>query len=103
MVKYHEVLFDLALYTSYILYLIAFFRIKYYDPTYLDMLEDIIKYYVIIFLLIRFNPFTNYSFTEFDRKIVFSSAIFLLTTTTLNIYSKKLDFIEILKSLKFIK
>ncbi len=103
MVEYHEVLFDVALYTSYLLYAVAYFKIESYNPKYLSMLETIIKYYVISFLLIRFNPFTKIKFTEFDRKIVFSSAVFLLTTTTISEYGKNLDILEGAKLLKFIK
>jgi hypothetical protein len=103
MVKYHQAFFDVVLYTSYLLYIIAYLGIEYYNPKYLDMLENIIKYYVIGFLLIRFNPFTNNTFNEFDRKIVFSSAIFLLATTTITQYSKNLDAMEIVKYIKIVK
>jgi hypothetical protein len=89
-IKYHQVFFNVALYTSYILYIIAFFQIEYYNPRYLDMLENVMKYYVIGFLLIRFNPFIKSSFTEFDRKVVFSSAIFLLATTTISQYGRSI-------------
>ena len=64
------------------------------------MLHVYMKYYVSIFLIIRFNPFTNSHFTEFDRKIVFSSAIFLLTTTAFNEYAKQLNLNEFLKFVK---
>jgi hypothetical protein len=90
MLIYHEYFFNIALYVSYILYIIAFFQIEYYNPKYLDMLETIMKYYVIGFLLIRFNPFTKSTFTEFDRKIVFSSTIFLLATTTISQYGRSI-------------
>ena len=100
MVKYHEVFFDMALYVSYILYIIAFFKIEYYNPKYLDVLENIMKYYVIGFLLIRFNPFTKSTFTEFDRKVVFSSAFFLLTTTTISQYGRNLEAVEFIKNFK---
>jgi hypothetical protein len=100
MVKYHEVFFDMALYVSYILYIIAFFKIEYYNPNYLDVLENIMKYYVIGFLLIRFNPFTKSTFTEFDRKVVFSSAFFLLATTTISQYGRNLEAVEFIKRLK---
>jgi hypothetical protein len=103
MVKYHEVFFDSALYTSYILYIVAFLKIETYNPKYLDMLEDVIKYYVIGFLLIRFNPFTTNSFTEFDRKVVFSSAIFLLTTSTISKYGKNIEAIDFIKSIKIFR
>ena len=32
----------------------------------------------------RFNPFRKVEFTELDRKIVFSAAIFIFTTTAIN-------------------
>lgn len=100
MAKFHEFVFQSALYLSYFLYVVAYLQIGYYNPKYLDMLQLYMKYYVTLFLLIRFNPFTNNQFTEFDRKVVFSSAIFLLTTTTFNEYAKQFDFVELVKILK---
>ena len=101
--KYHQLLFDFALYLSYFLYIIAYFRLEHYNPKYSHLLEQIIKYYIIGFLLIRFNPFTKNTFTEFDRKIVFSSAIFLLTTTTITAYAKDFNLLELLDFSKHIK
>ena len=91
MAKFHEIIFHSALYLSYFLYIVAYLQIGYYNPKYLDMLQLYMKYYVTLFLLIRFNPFTTNSFTEFDRKVVFSSAIFLLTTSTISKSSKKMQ------------
>jgi hypothetical protein len=31
--------------------------------------------------MIRFNPYSHEKFTDFDKKIVFSSSLFLLSTT----------------------
>ena len=100
MVKFHELIFHSALYLSYFLYIIAYLQIGYYNPKYLDMLQLYMKYYVTLFLLIRFNPFTNNTFNEFDRKVVFSSAIFLLTTTAFNEYAKNLDITELINLVK---
>ena len=91
MVSPHETLFLSGLYLSYVLYIIAFFQIGTYNPKYLDLLEEYMKYYVIAFLLIRFNPFTKSIFTEFDRRVVFSSAIFLLATTASAQYAKSIN------------
>ena len=93
----HQRVFYIALYLSYILYFIAYFKLGNYNPKYLVVLDMYMKYYVTIFLLIRFNPFVKIQFTEFDRKVVFSSAILLLTTTILTQYSKQIELIEILK------
>jgi hypothetical protein len=54
-------------------------------PEYLTVLQNSLKYYVCFFLIIRFNPFTRSKgseFTDFDADVVFSSAIFLLLTTS---------------------
>ena len=84
LLKYQENFFYIVLFLSYILYFLAFFQIEYYNPKYQIILENIMKYYVIFFLLIRFNPFSYNSFTSFDRTVVFSSALFLLATTSMN-------------------
>ena len=58
--------------------------------------------YISGFLLLRFNPFRKVEFTELDRKIVFSSAIFIFTTTAINslliAYLKKTKIFVIQKS-----
>ncbi len=99
--KIHEIMFESGLLLSYILYIVAFLRIGTHNPQYLDLLQVYMKYYVTIFLLIRFNPFVKSQFTDFDRKVVFSSAIFLLTTTTFTQYANKFDILELVKTLKF--
>lgn len=97
----HQLIFDIALYLSYVLYIIAYLQIGTYNPKYLDTLQDFMKYYVTLFLLVRFNPLVKSQFNEFDRKVVFSSAIFLLTTTIFNQYAKSIDLAELLKVLRF--
>jgi hypothetical protein len=82
----HENIFYILLYLSYLLYFLAYFRLFNYDSKYLEILDELTKFYVIIFLLIRFNPFRKIKFTEFDREVIFSSALFLLTTTAFNSY-----------------
>jgi len=96
----HEKIFYFALYLSYVLYFIAFFQIAQYNPKYQEILDSFIKYYVMLFLLIRFNPFVKPTFTEFDRTVVFSSAIFMLTTTVFSNIAEKLDLTEIVKLIK---
>lgn len=96
----HEKIFYFALYLSYVLYFIAFFQIAQYNPKYQEILDSFIKYYVMLFLLIRFNPFVKTTFTEFDRTVVFSSAIFMLTTTAFSNIAEQLDLTEIVKLIK---
>ncbi len=80
----HEKFFLVALKTSYILYVIVLFGISQTAPDYLDMLGEFLKFYVIFFLLLRFNPYSSHKFTDFDRELVFQSAGFLFTTSSLN-------------------
>lgn len=51
--------------------------------TYLSKLNYFMKLYVCIIIIVRFNPFTQTRFTKFDQRLVFTSAIFLLSTTTI--------------------
>ena len=54
------------------------------EPTYLTTIEYYVKVYVSIFLILRFNPYWHTGkFTEIDRRIVFSAAIFIVTTSVL--------------------
>ena len=70
-----------VLYAWYALYVVALLGIVNVAPAYLETLNTILKYFIIGFLLVRFNPWTNHVFTAFDRTIVFSAAFFLLAST----------------------
>lgn len=71
-----------VLYAWYGLYAIALLGIATVAPSYLDTLNMVLKYFIIGFLLVRFNPWTKHTpFSEFDRTIVFSAAFFLLAST----------------------
>jgi len=69
------------LYAWYVLYAVALLGIATVAPSYLDTISMVLKYFIIVFLLVRFNPWVNYEITEFDRTIVFSAAFFLLAST----------------------
>jgi len=79
--NWHESVYMTVLYSSYVLYIIAFTGILSFDPSYLSVLETGIKYYISILLLIRFNPFVDRKITKFDKKLVFSSALLLFIST----------------------
>jgi hypothetical protein len=72
-----------VLYAWYGLYAVALLGIATVAPAYLETLNLVLKYFIIGFLLVRFNPWTTASneFTAFDRTIVFSAAFFLLAST----------------------
>ena len=85
--NWHKGPYKYGVYISYLLFFIAFTGIIAISPSYLNTLEQIIKYYISIFLIIRFNPWVSKKIKytpekgEFDRDIAFSAGVFLLLTT----------------------
>jgi hypothetical protein len=65
------------------MYILVVLNLAYFKTVtaYLPLVQSALKYFVILFLIIRFNPYSHETFTEFDKKIVFSSSFFLLSTT----------------------
>ena len=64
--KYQELVFDWVLYTSWILYFTAYFGIMMSGSTHQEMMElldTFMKYYISLFLIVRFNPFYKINFT----------------------------------------
>lgn len=82
-------MFDIAVYTTWILYILIALGISTKAPKYLDSLQYFIKAYVSIFLIYRFNPFRKIKFTDFDAKISFSAGVFLIATTAIDKVLKK--------------
>jgi hypothetical protein len=74
-------LFDTFLLITYILYAVIALGLSANAPEYLSMLEYFIKIYISLFLIYRFNPFRQVTFTDLDVKIAFNAGWFLLTTT----------------------
>ncbi len=56
------------------------------NPEYITTMNYYIKIYVSLYLMYRFNMFRKIQFTDLDRKIVFSAAVFIFTTTALDKY-----------------
>ena len=79
-----EKMFNIVIFINYVLYFIIILGISINAPDYLSSLDYYVKMYISGFLLLRFNPFRKVEFTELDRKIVFSAAIFIFTTTAIN-------------------
>lgn len=64
----------------YASYFAAYVGVYYLNPTYVNMLSRTIRLVVCLFLLQRFHPFKqSHSTNEFDVKIIFASAVLLLT------------------------
>tara|TARA_B110001450_G_scaffold243133_1_gene254136 strand:+ start:3837 stop:4166 length:330 start_codon:yes stop_codon:yes gene_type:complete len=82
--KSYKRIFIYAVYLSYILFFITLFGIIPINQQYYKILREVIKYFVCIFLIVKYNPFRkkkSITFDNMDRYIVFHSGIFLLITT----------------------
>jgi hypothetical protein len=91
--NWHHKLYLYGNYAAYMLFLIAFTGIISISPMYLSTLENIIKIYVCLALLIRFNPFVQKEHItrniNYDRHLGFSAGVFLLFTTVFADITKK--------------
>uniref|UniRef100_A0A6C0IEX5 Uncharacterized protein n=1 Tax=viral metagenome TaxID=1070528 RepID=A0A6C0IEX5_9ZZZZ len=94
---FQEKIWDFVLYFSYFLYFLFVIGFANNAPEYLIPLNYYVQIYVSLFLIIRFNPFSNIKFTELDKKIAFTGGVFIISTTILN--KSMLDYVSELKSL----
>ena len=80
----YETLYNVAEISSYILYFLTLIGITTFAPQYLEHLRNFIKIGISLFLIYKFHPFIkNYKISKFDRRLIFSCALFLLLTTSL--------------------
>ena len=84
--EFFEKFYYTLLYTFYILYILVILNLAYFRSVtiYLPAIQSALKYFVILFLMIRFNPYSNEKITDFDKKIIFSSSLFLFSTTAIS-------------------
>ena len=94
---YQEKIWDFVFYFSYFLYFLFVIGFANNAPEYLIPLNYYVQIYVSLFLLIRFNPFSKFKFTELDKKIAFTGGLFIISTTILN--KSVLDYVTEVKNL----
>lgn len=67
---------------NFLLFL-TFIGVGFINPTYLSIVHNFLKYYISLFLIVRFNPFANTNYTNLDKRVAFSSGMLLITTTAM--------------------
>ena len=88
---FQEYLFDIVINLAFFLLIISILGFSQYSQKYLDYLDYYVRIYICLFLIWRFNPLrSTYEITSLDIKIAFNSGVFLLTTTALNQYLKRI-------------
>lgn len=71
----------------YILYILSMIGFSFIAPYYLNYFTMVIKIYISLFLIWRFNIFRSKTpCTAYDKELIFTSAIFLLLTTAVGDY-----------------
>jgi hypothetical protein len=79
--------FDFYIAFSYFVYIALLLGIFTTVPSYLTMLNSFVKLLISCVLMYKFNPLQkNYILSRFDKKIVFSSGVYLLLTTFIGEY-----------------
>ena len=73
---------------SIILYVLVLFGVSSYTPEYLVYITSLIKLYVSVVLIYKFNPFMtkNNFVSKTDKDMIFYSGIYLLLTTVIGEY-----------------
>jgi len=69
-----------------VLYVLAVLGIGEHSPQYLEVIDNVLKIFIGIVLVALFNPWTHTSFNKFHRRIVFSSGLMLLLSSSLGTY-----------------
>ena len=71
----------------YILYILSMIGFSLVAPLYLNYFTMAIKIYISLFLIWKFNIFrSKIPCTDYDKELIFTSATFLLLTTTVGDY-----------------
>jgi len=86
--KWYQQIYLYSIYLSFLLFGLTLTGIADIAPDYSLNVQLFLRYYVCIFLILRFNPYTNNMKISkndalFDRKVAFTSGIFLLLSTSI--------------------
>lgn len=90
--EYYKRVFLTFNYLTYLLYFVVYFNIWQTAPVYLNNINFFLKIYVSLVLLYFFHPFRKIKFDIFHRQLIFSAALFILSSVSLSafIYHLKL-------------
>ncbi len=65
---------------------LIFIGIVYINPEWITLINTGFRYFICIFLLIRFRPYKKHDLRKYDGKIIFAAAFLLLTNELLEGY-----------------
>jgi hypothetical protein len=79
-------IFFFTLFFLHIAYFLLFFDIMKFNETIINYSDIAIQTFICFFLLLRFNPWRKVQLTDYDRNIIFGSALILLGNLTFSKY-----------------
>jgi hypothetical protein len=79
-------LFTLFIILFYVFAIVSALGVYPNAQSYVETMDYYMRIYICLFLIWRFNPFSNHRFDELDKKIVFMAGVIILSTTALNQY-----------------
>ena len=84
--KYNNYFFNVYIFVVWVLIILSLLGIYSNAPKYLSSITYYIRFYILLLLLLKFNPFYTpikyKQFTELDRKLIFTACLIILTTDT---------------------
>jgi len=78
--------FLMSLMGVHILLGFIFLGVVYVDAKYVETLSSIIRVCMCLILIIRFNPFAKPELKKYDRELIFTAAMLLLTNEAITKY-----------------
>ena len=73
--------YDIIWIIIYLLYFGIAFGLSTQAPKWLSFFDFLIKVFISVFLILRFNPYNEIQFSNLDQKMAFSAGFFVLATT----------------------
>jgi len=98
---YNFLFFNTLIYFNWLFIILTLLGISFINSYYTGILSFIIRTYVCIFLIIRFNPIINFipnhSFSKLDKKVAFTAGLTIILSD-----SYLIDFVkEFIKNIYF--
>lgn len=78
--------FLISLMVVHVILAFVFLGVVYVDAKYVETVSSIIRVCMCLILLYRFNPFTKAELKKYDRELIFTAAMLLLTNEAITKY-----------------
>lgn len=78
---WHETVYRYSANISILLLVLSYFGIAFINKKYIDSLRKIIRIYIALILIIRFNPYFSIKNNKCNTKIAYDAGWWLLLTT----------------------